>query len=217
MGKGVKSADASRSYHSPRRAEQAASTRRAVLSAARDLFVSAGYAATTVSAIAQRAQVSIDTIYATVGRKPAILRELVEAAISGSDHAVPAEERDYVVRMKAADSAPAKIAIYAHAIGLIQQRLAPVFLVLRQAAVADPQCGSLWAEIANRRAKNMRNLAADLRATGELRDDLTDDQVADVIWSMNAAEYWDLLVHQRGWTAPEFAAWLEDAWTRLLL
>ena len=69
-----------RRYHSPRRAEQAAITRRAILDAARTLFVGNGYAATTVADIASHARVSLDTVYATVGRKPALLRELVETA-----------------------------------------------------------------------------------------------------------------------------------------
>jgi hypothetical protein len=63
----------------------------------------------------------------------------------------------------------------------------------------------------------MRLFAADLRATGELRADLSDDDVADIIWSMNAAEYWSLLVRQRGWKPERFTAFLADAWTRLLL
>jgi AcrR family transcriptional regulator len=206
-----------RSYHSPRRVEQAAATRSAVLLAARELFVSNGYTATTVADIAERARVSLDTIYATVGRKPALLRELVETAISGTDHAIPAEQRDYVTRISAAATARDKITIYAHAITGIQQRMAPVFLALRDAATTDPDCAALWTEIAHRRATNMRTFAADLRSTGELRDDLTDDQVADIIWSMNAAEYWVLLVRERAWTPDQFTDWLTDAWTRLLL
>ena len=206
-----------RRYHSPRRAEQAAATRRDVLSAARELFITNGYSATTIADIAARARVSPDTIYATVGRKPALLRELVETAISGTGQAVPAEQRDYVTRISAAGTATAKITIYAHAITAIQQRLAPVFLALRDAAATDPDCASLWRQIAERRATNMRAFAADLRSTGELRDDLTDGQVADIIWSMNAAEYWDLLVHERRWTPAQFQNWLTDAWTRLFL
>jgi AcrR family transcriptional regulator len=206
-----------RSYHSPRRVEQAAATRRAVLTAARELFISQGYTATTIADIATSARVAADTIYATVGRKPALLRELVETAISGTGQAVPADERDYVIRIAAATTAADKIIIYAHAITAIQQRMAPVFLALRDAAATDPDCAGLWAEIAQRRATNMRRFAADLRSTGELRDDLTDDQVADIIWSMNAAEYWDLLVREREWTPTQFANWLTDAWTRLLL
>ncbi len=206
-----------RGYHSPRRAEQAATTRRSVLQAARELFVSGGYAATTVADIAKRAGVSLDTVYATVGRKPALLREVVEASISGADQAVPAEQRDYVTRIRSAATAPEKIAIYAGAITAIQQRMAPVFLALRHAAETDPDCAALWTEIGQRRAANMHLFATDLRATGELRSDLSDQQVADILWSMNAAEFWVLLVHERGWTPSQFAQWLDDAWTRLLL
>ncbi len=218
MGEDVKAKrTGTRSYHSPRRAEQAAATRAAVLSAARELFIANGYTATTIAQIAERARVAPDTIYTTVGRKPALLRELVETAISGTERPVPAEQRDYVLRIGAADTAPAKITIYAQAITAIQQRMAPVFLALRDAAATDADCASLWREIATRRATNMRAFAADLRGTGELRDDLTDEQVADIIWSMNAAEYWDLLVRERGWTPDQFRDWLIDAWTRLLL
>jgi AcrR family transcriptional regulator len=206
-----------RPYRSPRRVEQAAATREAILTAARNLFVEKGYAAATVAEIAQRARVSLDTVYAAIGRKPALLRELVETAISGTDQAVPAEQRDYVTRVRAAATAHDKIAIYARAVTEIQQRMAPVFLALRDAATTDEDCAALWTEIARRRAANMRTFAADLRATGQLRDDLTDDQVADIIWSMNAAEYWVLLVRERAWTPDQFGAWLTDAWTRLLL
>ena len=218
MGQRVKGpGEGKRGYHSPRRVEQAAATRHAVLAAARDLFASNGYSATTIAEIASRARVSVDTIYATVGRKPALLRELVETAISGTDQAVPADERDYVIRIGQASSAVDKLTIYAHAIAEIQERLAPVFLALRDAAATDTQCAELWTQIADRRATNMRRFAADLRTTRELRDDLTDDQVADIVWSMNSAEYWDLLVHERGWTPTQFAEWLIDAWPRLLL
>jgi AcrR family transcriptional regulator len=206
-----------RHYHSPRRVERATATRRAVLAAARELFVERGYLATTVADIAARADVAVDTVYAAVGRKPVLLRELVETALSGTDQAIPGPERDYVTRLRAAPTAREKIAIYADALVAIQQRLAPVFLALRDAAHRDPACAGLWSEISDRRARNMREFAADLRATGDLRDDLTDQQVADVVWSMNAAEYWVLLVHERGWTPQAFGAWLADAWTRLLV
>ncbi len=209
--------DGKRGYHSPRRAEQAAATRQAVLDAARELFVARGYAATTVADIAARARVSLDTVYASVGRKPALLRELIETALSGTGHAVPGVQRDYVTRIAAVTGAREKITIYAEAITAIQQRMAPTFLALRDAATTDRECADLWAEIADRRARNMLLFTADLRRTGELRGDLRDQQVADVIWSMNAAEYWVLLVHERGWTPQQFSDWLTDAWTRLLL
>jgi AcrR family transcriptional regulator len=206
-----------RRYHSPRRAEQAAATRGAVLAAARELFVGNGYAATTVADIARRARVAVDTVYATVGRKPALLREVIETAISGTDRAVPAPERDYVVRVRAAATAREKFAAYVEGLVGVQGRLAPVFVALRDAATTDPDSAALWDEITRRRARNMRKFAADLRSTGELRTDLTDSEVADIVWSMNGAEYWVLMVGDRGWSPERFGEYLVDAWTRLLL
>ena len=63
----------------------------------------------------------------------------------------------------------------------------------------------------------MHRFAADLRATGELRADLTDDEVADIVWSMNGTEYWVLLVGERRWSPERFTTYLIDAWSRLLL
>lgn len=206
-----------RRYDSSSRAENAAATRHSILESARELFVLQGYGRTTVAQIAAHASVAVDTIYATVGRKPALMRELVETSISGRDHAVPARQREYVQRIEAAETARDKISLYAEAVTAIQQRLAPIFLALRDAASTDDDCTALWREIGERRAANMRELAGNLRGTGELRPDLTDQQVADVIWSMNAAEYWVLLVGERGWSPQEFQVWLVDAWTRLLL
>jgi AcrR family transcriptional regulator len=188
-----------------------------VVAAARDLFVEQGYAATTVAEIARAARVAVDTVYATVGRKPALLREVLETAISGVDVAVPADEREYVAHVRAATTARGKITAYVAGLVEVQRRLAPVFLALRDAAGADTDSAALWKEISDRRAQNMRRFAGDLRTTGELRADLTDDDVADIVWSMNGTEYWVLLVGERGWSPERFATYLIDAWSRLLL
>ncbi len=206
-----------RAYRSPGRAAAAAATRHAVLVAARTLFVERGYAATTVAQIARTAGVAVDTVYAAVGTKPVLLRELVETALSGVDEAVPAQQRDYVLAVRAAVRAEDKIAAYCAALPALQLRLAPVFLALRDAGLTDPVCAALWQDISARRARNMLQFAADLRSTGQLREDLSDQEVADVIWSMNAVEYWVLLVRERGWSPDRFGTYVADAWRRLLL
>ena len=208
---------ARRRYHAPQRAEQAAATRRAVLDAARLLFTTRGYPSTTVTEIARRAGVNVDTLYATVGRKPALLRAVVETALSGLDRAVPAEERDYVRAIRAATTAGEKIDIYARALARMGPRTVPVFLALRAAADRDPDCAALHLEITGRRAANMRLFAADLRATGELRPDLTDEDVADIVWATNSADYYTLLVDGRGWSPERYGRHLADAWRRILL
>ena len=205
-----------RSYHSPRRAEQAAATRSAVIGAARELFLSEGYAGTTVAAVAARAQVAVDTVYAAVGRKPALLREVVETSISGTDHAVPAAERDYVSGSGRRPAPGRRSGSTPTPSPRSRDRLGPVYLALREAASTDQDCRELWETISSRRAANMRDFVADLRVTGELRTDLSDDEMADIVWSMNGPEHWALLVHERGWTSERFGSWLADAWTRSL-
>jgi AcrR family transcriptional regulator len=206
-----------RRYRSPLRNEQAGHTRKAILAAARTLFTERGYTATTIAQIAAEAGVAIDTVYASVGAKPVLFRLLLETAISGTDQAVPAEERDYVRRIRAQPRAQQKIETYAAAVGNISERLGPLHLVLRDAAAQNPELARIQGDIAARRAKNMRLLAQDLIATGDLRPDLDVDQVADVIWSMNSAEFYHLLVDERGWSSKRFEQWLADTWCRLFL
>ena len=205
-----------RTYSSTLRRERAAATRERVLAAARELFLEHGWTRTTARGIAARAGVSLDTVYAAAGRKPQIMLELVEQAISGQDHAVPAEARDYVQSVRRAAGARAKIETYAAALAVVLPRLAPLVQVLREAAPADPDCARLWQGIADRRAANMLLFAQDLRATGELRPDLPDADVADLVWSTNAPEYYQLLA-ERGWTPERYRRLVVDVWTRVLL
>jgi len=88
---------------------------------------------------------------------------------------------------------------------------------LEAAATGEPELRTIWNEISERRARNMKLFAADLMTTGQLRADLTIDRIADVIWAMAGPELYTLLVRARGWSTNELAAWLTDAWVRLLL
>jgi AcrR family transcriptional regulator len=204
-----------RRYDASRRREAAARTRQAILDAALALFASRGYAATSMTAIAERAGVALDTVYASAGRKPELARLLIETAISGSSQPVPAEERDYVRAVRAAADAQTKIAIYAAAMRVIAGRLAPVLSIIQQAAPAEPELAALWHEIAERRAANMRRFAADLATVTALRVD--PGEAADIVWATNAPELYQLLVGQRGWSPERYEHFLADAWRRLLL
>jgi len=204
-----------RRYDTSRRREAAARTRKAILDAALDLFAGQGYAATPMTAIAERAGVALDTVYASVGRKPQLARLLIETAISGTSEAIPAGERDYVQAIQAAPDAETKIVIYASAMRVIAGRLAPVLGIIQQAGPGEPELAALWHEIAERRAANMRRFAADLAAVTTLRVDL--DEAADIVWATNAPELYQLLISQRGWSPERYEHFLADTWRRLLL
>ncbi|MGN6302555.1 MAG: helix-turn-helix domain-containing protein [Angustibacter sp.] len=211
-----------RPYRSTKRRAQAAATRAAVLEAARALFSERGYAATTINAVAERAGVAVDTVYSAVGRKPQLLIELVDEALAGRGGQAPAaeptsaEQRDYVRAIRAAATADAKLATYAAALARLQRDVVPLVAALRQAGASDDEARRAWEALGERRARNMLRLAADLRATGELRSDLDDRQVADVLWTTNAPEYLELLA-ARGLDADGIQQLLHDLWARVLL
>jgi len=204
-----------RRYDASRRRQAAARTRTAILEAARQLFSERGYTATPMTAIADRAGVALDTVYATVGRKPELARLLIETAISGTDQAIPAEQRDYVRSIQAAPDAETKIAMYAAAITAIAPRMALVLDIIQQAAPTEPELAALWTEIDERRAANMRLFVADLAAASSLR--LDQGEAADIVWATNSAEMYQLLVGQRGWTPQRYERFLTDTWQRVLL
>jgi len=204
-----------RRYDATSRRQAAARTRAAILDAARQLFTERGYAATSMTAIADRAGVALDTVYAAAGRKPELARLLIETAISGTDQAIPAEQRDYVQAIQSAPDAAAKIATYAAAITAIAPRLALVLAIIQQAIPDEPELAQLWNQIAERRAANMRSFVADLAAVHPLR--LDPDEAADIVWATNATELYQLLVGQRGWTPLRYERFLTDTWHRLLL
>ena len=206
-----------RRYDASARQAASATTRQQILNAARDLLIDHGYRRTTIASIAERAEVNVDTVYELVGRKPVLLRELIEQAISGTDHAVAAEERAYVVAIRAEPDPHAKLRIYAKATRENQQRLAPLFLALRDASTTEPEAQQVWQEISDRRAANMRLFAEDLHRTGQLRNDLPIDQVADVVWVTNSSELFVMLTIEHGWPTDRYEHWLADTWDRLLL
>jgi AcrR family transcriptional regulator len=206
-----------RRYDASRRQAAAIQTRHAIAAAARDLFIARGYAGTTIAAIAEAAGVSHETVYATFGPKPALFRHLVEIALSGEDEPVPALERDIVRQVRVEPDPRRIIDLFAHTVRLLQERVAPLIVVLSDGARTDPDLTAFADALSSRRVGHMRAFVADLAAKGGLRADLSVEMAADVIWVTNSSEFYVLYVRDRGWSPETFESWLADAWKRLLL
>jgi AcrR family transcriptional regulator len=210
-----------RAYAGENRRREAAARRRSVLEKALERFTTDGYAATSMARIAAEAGVAVDTVYATVGRKPQLLLAVHDLVLGGGvtdedGEPVPALQRRYVEEVRAARTAEEKIARYADALGRVLPTTAPLLEALHEAGLSDGACREVWESVEERRAANMRLFAADLRTTGQLRPDLADEEVADLVWSMNSPAYF-LSLRRRGWTPGRYAELLRDVWTRTLL
>lgn len=206
-----------RTYDAALRQAQSAETRQRIVDAARALMLERGYRATTIAAIAAEAGVNVDTVYELVGRKPTLLRELIEQAVSGTDHAVVAEEREQIMAIRAEADPEIKLTLYAKAMRQTHARMAPLFLALRDASTTEPEAQAVWKEISDRRAMNMRKLVGEIRASGRLRAGLSINDGADTVWVTNSPEVYVLLTVDRGWSPLRYERWLAESWRRLLL
>src|SRR5260370_15315518 len=88
-----------RGYKSLVRQRQAEDTRRRIVEAPRQLLQSEGYAGMTIEAIAQRAEVSAQSVYAIFKSKTGILIALLDQSTFGSDY-------EKVVRQALGESDP---------------------------------------------------------------------------------------------------------------
>jgi AcrR family transcriptional regulator len=214
MARSVKSR---RGYDSPRRREQANATRIAILGAARELFVERGYVATTVRAIADRAAVSPETVYAAFGNKRSLLSSVLDVSIVGDDAAVPLLERTWVEEMRDEPDARRRVQMLARNGRLILERIAPIHDVLRSAAAADPDIALLWGRYSSQRFAGQRELVRVLGSGGSLRKGLTEAAAADTLFAIGSPETYRLLTVERGWTPGHFERWFADTLARLLL
>jgi AcrR family transcriptional regulator len=206
-----------RAYDSPRRREQARATRHAVIEASRDLFTTHGYVGTTVEAIATRAEVSPETVYAVFANKRTILSDLLDVTMAGDDEPVPILERPWVRAMAAEPRTDRRVRILARNARLILQRTNAVYEVLRAAAGSDPQIASLLERNRAQRFAGQRELIRILTDGHPLHDGLTVATAADVLFAIGSPETYRSLVIDRGWSAARFERWYADTLTRLLL
>jgi AcrR family transcriptional regulator len=206
-----------RTYDSPRRREQAWATRRAILQAARELFVQRGYVATTIDAIAASAGVSPETVYATFKNKRSLLSQVIDVSMAGDDAPVPILERNWVQTMRDEPDPRRRLHILARNGRLILERTAPIREVLRGAAVVDPEMACLWELNKAQRFAGQRELLRILTERTPLREGLTAKKAADVLFAIGSPETYRLLVVDRGWSADRFERWYADTLARLLL
>jgi AcrR family transcriptional regulator len=207
-----------RRYDATARRAAAAETRARIVEAGRRLFLDRGYAATRMAEVAHEAGVSMETVYTSLGTKPALMRHLLEIALSGSDEPIPAMERASTQQIREEPDPRQKVAMFAGVIRRLNERVAPLWVLIREAAASDPELKALADELDQRRAGHMRVFVAEaLEATGALRAGLSVEVAADVIWATNSPEFFLLLVRDRGWDPDFFEGWLADTWTRLLV
>ncbi len=200
-----------RSYDSPRRREQAAATRREILEAAQRLFEERGYAATTMAAVAAEAGVALKTVYAAFETKSGLLRALWNLLLRGDEADVPVMERAWYRDVLEEPDPVRQLQLNARNARVVKTRIAGVLDVIRHAAQLDADSQELWARIQSDFHDNQRAIVQSLHDRGALRAGLDVTQAADILWTLNHPDVWQLLVTQRGWGPERWEAWFADS------
>lgn len=182
------------------RQRQALETRARVVSAARALFATRGYASTTIGAIAAEAGVAVPTIYDAFGSKRGILEAARLAMLAESE--IP----ELMARAMDEPDPARKLALAARWLRQQMERSADVIRAFREAARFDPDVAADHRRILDNRARNMARFIDTL--SGDLRSGVTAREATDVLWAFSNEELYRELVAERGWTPEHFERWL---------
>jgi len=204
-----------RRYDSSGRRERARQTRDQITSIAREMFMSGGYADTTVAAIASAAHVSVETIYKGFGGKPGLVRAIIEQGLAG-EGPIPAEQRSDHIRETEPD--PRRImAAWGAFTAELGPRVMPMFLLARDAAASDPEIADVVDQLSASRLERMTVTARGLARAGHLRPGISVEDAADIQWALSSPELYELLVLRRGWTAERHGQFIAEALIGTLL
>lgn len=211
--------DVKRGRGSGGRGEQARTrlARRAVVDAARALFLDRGYAGTTVEAISEAAEVPSATIYRLFASKLGILKALLDASIAGDDQPVAVQDRPDVAALFAVSDPVALLTGFAGVTTAINRRTNDVHRVLVSAAGSDPAAAELLGEIQQQRSHGQSRIARTLARNGALRTDLRERDAIDIVHAVMSPEVYRLLVVDRGWSPKRYEEWLATTLCQQLL
>jgi AcrR family transcriptional regulator len=206
-----------RGYHSPRRREQAAETRRKILDAAERLFSEHGYAAVSMPALATQAGVALKTVYLAFGTKAGVLHALWDARLGGDDQPIPVVERPWYHQLLQADDPHLLVRAVALQSRAVKDRAGDVMRIVREAAVTEPAVAGLWDRIETEFRTVLAGVAERLAALGSLAPGVDAATATDLLWTINHPDTWYLLVRRCGWTADRYERWVDATLSAQLL
>jgi AcrR family transcriptional regulator len=182
--------------------------RRAVVDAARVLFLERGYVTTTIEAISQHSDVPTATVYRLFASKLGILKALLDISIAGDDGPLAVQQRPGVASLFSEPDPHKLLAGLARVTTAINERTNDVYRVLVSAAGSDPAAAELLGEVRQQRDQGQGQIARSLSRAGALKPGLRERDAADLVHALMSPEVYRLLVGDRGWAPERYQQWL---------
>ncbi|HTK16365.1 MAG TPA: helix-turn-helix domain-containing protein [Acidimicrobiia bacterium] len=209
---------AKRPYDARRRRERATQEREAtrgrVVEAARDLFLSRGYVATTMADIARDAGVALQSVYSAGQSKADLLHLVVDLAVAGDHQDLMLVDRPEFAAVAAESDPVRQVEMLSSLIAATMERLAPVWVAYREAAAVDPKAAANLVAAHQRRRETFGIM---IRMIPEQHLRHPYEQSADTAWAIGSI---DIVLLQRAvldWDGTRHAQWLRDTLVDQLL
>lgn len=188
-----------------------------MIAAARDAFISEGYASTTMNDIAGQAGVAVQTVYYTFRTKALLLREAMEVTVVGRSDPATLTERPWTAEILAGTTPQRILALSTEHGTAVYERAAPLWPAVRAASLTDPAVDEYWREVAAARRVGMGRIVAKLEESGSLRSNLSVERATDLVYTLAGHETFQSLVLDAGWSVTEFKLWLFETLVSQLL
>lgn len=192
-----------RSYQSALREERAVATRARIVAAARELFTSRGFAATTVDMIAKQAKVAKPTVFATFGSKAAIVGEMLAGL------QIEADREGWGRRIEAESEPRGKLALYASFMRHLYANGRDVWAAALEAS-SDPTVVDLKRRGEREARAWLVPLVASLDEAGALPSHVSRDDAVERAWMLSALDLYFRGTAELGWTDDRYESWLAE-------
>jgi AcrR family transcriptional regulator len=187
-----------------RRAEYAEATRRAIIAAARELFVERGYTATKVDEVAALARVSPATVYAVAGGKQGLLHTLVD------DWTQAPEVDEAYQAIAASETAHGVLDIVASTCRRMRCDWGDVMKIVLATAPLDETAAATLRTATERYRAGTLLAARRLADLGALKPGVTVDDANDMLWFFFGYSGFFTLMDDNGWSADRSEEWLRE-------
>lgn len=183
-------------------------------------FTEHGYHDTTMTAIADRAGVSVQTVYLGFRTKGGLLEELVGNAVLGrtrdGEIGRPDETEAFSRALEEPDGVQA-LELWVDAALPVYARTSAISDVGRAAYMSDSYIAEWWVRSEALRLDGCVRVVRSLAEHGQLRAGLSVEEGADILATTLSPQSFLAFTIDRGWTVDHLGEWLKHALPRLLL
>ncbi|HVF52111.1 MAG TPA: helix-turn-helix domain-containing protein [Actinomycetota bacterium] len=198
--------------------EKAAATRRKIIAAAHEEFVSRGYHGATIASIAESAGVAVQTIYFVFHTKADLISAVIDFAVMGGEDpsGIP-QATEWWEAMVVEQRADEALRIFIRGAGPLFERASAVSEILRAASLTDEEVRKTYQGHEELRRSGFRDVIDVIATKGRLRDGLDPESATDLFLLFVGDSTYQVMTVEYGWAHERWIEWLCEAVPQILL